>query len=243
MAHQVEAFPAQSSFASLERDKTLYCGLKRGLDVVLAAVFLLVISPLLLLIALCIQFDSTGPVIFRQERVGSRRRRRGGRTEWEVRTFTVYKFRTMTQNADQSVHEAFIKAFVTGQVDGNRSATSSALYKLTHDRRITGVGRLLRKTSLDELPQLWNVVRGDMSLVGPRPVPVYETEQYKSWHWERLAATPGLTGLWQVRGRSQVSYDDMIRMDLDYLAHQSTWGDLKILLMTIPAVLLGRGAC
>jgi lipopolysaccharide/colanic/teichoic acid biosynthesis glycosyltransferase len=243
MAHQVKALPAQNTFASLEHDKALYSGLKRGLDVILAAAFLLVLSPLLLLITLCIQFDSTGPVIFKQERVGSQRRRRGGRTEWEIRTFTVYKFRTMTQNADQSVHEAFTKAFVTGQLDSTRSGTSSALYKLTHDRRVTGVGRLLRKTSLDELPQLWNVVKGDMSLVGPRPVPVYETEQYKSWHWQRLAATPGLTGLWQVCGRSQVSYDDMIRLDLDYIAHQSIWGDLQILLMTIPAVLLGRGAC
>jgi lipopolysaccharide/colanic/teichoic acid biosynthesis glycosyltransferase len=242
MAHQVGAYSSRNSLsASLERDRTLYRLFKRWVDVILAAALLLLLCPLLLCISVAIALDSSGPVIFEQERVGSRRRR-AGKAEWEGQAFTLYKFRTMAHNADQTVHRAFIKAFVQGQVNGGQDGTHRAPFKLTHDHRVTGVGKFLRKTSLDELPQLYNVLKGDMSLVGPRPVPIYEVEQYKSWHWERLAVTPGLTGLWQVRGRSAVSYDEMIRMDLDYVAHQSTWLDVQILLMTIPAVLAGRGA-
>ncbi len=239
MAHQLGVYPVHSTFsASVKRDKAVYYLLKRGLDAALAAMLLVLLFPLLLIVSLAIALDSSGPVIFKQIRVGAKRRQHAGKTDWEAQTFTLYKFRTMTHNADQSVHQAFIKAFIEGQVEAN----SDGAFKLTNDPRVTMVGRFLRKTSLDELPQLYNVLKGEMSLVGPRPVPVYEVEQYKRWHWKRLAATPGLTGLWQVRGRSAVSYDEMIRLDLDYIAHQSIWLDAEILLMTIPAAAAGKGA-
>lgn len=213
---------------------------RRCLDVVLATTLLLLLSPLLLLIALLIKLDSRGPVIFVQERVGARRRSEGGRTVWEIQNFQVYKFRTMVRDADQTKHQAYIEAFVNGRLE--TSDGPGPKFKLTGDPRVTGVGRILRKTSLDELPQLVNVLRGEMSLVGPRPVPTYEVAGYQAWHRERLAALPGITGLWQVKGRGQVSFEEMIRLDIAYVRHQSLWLDLKILVLTIPAVLAGRGA-
>jgi lipopolysaccharide/colanic/teichoic acid biosynthesis glycosyltransferase len=146
----------------------------------------------------------------------------------------------MVQDADPTAHQAFIKAFAEDRVES--SGTNGAKFKMTEDPRVTRVGRMLRRTSVDELPQLMNVLRGDMSLVGPRPVPTYEVAEYRAWHRERLAALPGITGLWQVNGRSQVSFDDMIRMDIDYVRSRSLWLDVRILLLTLPAVLAGRGA-
>jgi lipopolysaccharide/colanic/teichoic acid biosynthesis glycosyltransferase len=146
----------------------------------------------------------------------------------------------MVEDADSSLHEAFCKAFVEGRIeslDGDESA-----FKLARDPRVTRVGRLLRKTSLDELPQLVNVLKGEMSLVGPRPVPTYEVAGYQTWHCERLAALPGITGLWQIKGRGRVTFEEMIRMDIDYVRNRSLWLDIKILVFTIPAVLSGRGA-
>lgn len=221
-----------------ERRFELVC--KRCLDVTLAAVMLVVLMPLLLLIALLIKLDSPGPVIFVQDRVGARRRTSAGRTTWEIRTFRLYKFRSMVDKADDSIHRAYIKAFVDGQVEA--SDANGTKFKLTNDRRVTRVGRVLRKSSLDELPQLVNVLKGEMSLVGPRPVPAYEVAEYKPWHRERLAALPGITGAWQVSGRCQVSFEDMIRMDIDYVRNRSLWLDVQILLLTVPAVLSGRGA-
>jgi lipopolysaccharide/colanic/teichoic acid biosynthesis glycosyltransferase len=213
---------------------------KRCMDVALAALALVVLSPLLLLIAILIKLDGPGPLIFAQERVGARRRSRGGRTTWEIRTFRVYKFRTMVHNADQSLHQAYVKAFVDGRLAA--ADVTGATFKLTNDPRVTRVGRILRRTSLDELPQLVNVLKGDMSLVGPRPVPTYEVAEYQPWHRERLAALPGITGLWQVSARCQVSFEDMIRLDIEYVRNWSLWRDVRILLLTIPAVLSGRGA-
>jgi lipopolysaccharide/colanic/teichoic acid biosynthesis glycosyltransferase len=192
------------------------------------------------LIAILIKLDSAGPALFKQERVGTRRNVKDGAVTWQVRTFVIYKFRTMVQNADSSVHEQHIQAFVEGQVTG--SENSQAKFKLNNDPRVTRVGRFLRKTSLDELPQLFNVIKGEVSLVGPRPVPVYEAAQYQPWHRERLAALPGVTGLWQISGRCALSFDEMIWLDIDYVRNQSLWLDLKIMALTIPAVLSGRGA-
>ena len=206
----------------------------------LAALLLTFLYLPMLLIAILIKVDTPGPVFFVQERVGTRRRSQGGRTVWEVRTFHVYKFRSMVHNADQSVHQAYIKAFTQGHVEA--SDVSGAKFKLGNDPRVTRVGRFLRKTSLDELPQLLNVLAGEMSLVGPRPVPTYEAAEYQAWHWERLAALPGITGLWQVMGRGEVPFEDMIRMDIEYVRNRSLWLDLRILLLTIPAVLSRRGA-
>ena len=227
-------------FVATERiGSALYVGAKRTLDVTLTLAALVVLAPLLVVIALAIGLDSPGPVVFVQERVGARRRTKDGRTVWEVRNFSVYKFRSMFHNVDQSAHQAYVKAWIDGQAE---TGADGATFKLTRDPRITRVGRILRKTSLDELPQLFNVLKGDMSLVGPRPVPTYEVAEYQAWHRERLAALPGITGLWQVKGRCQVTFDEMIRMDIDYVRRRSLWLDVKLLFLTIPAVLSGRGA-
>jgi lipopolysaccharide/colanic/teichoic acid biosynthesis glycosyltransferase len=156
-----------------------------------------------------------------------------------VCTFPCVKFRSMTHGADQSVHQALAAAFVEGRV---APAEHGATVKLTDDPRVTRVGKVLRKTSLDELPQLWNVLRGDMSLVGPRPVPTYEAAKYQAPHWQRLTVSPGLTGLWQVQGRGQVSFDTMLAMDVAYIQNQSFWLDIKILFLTVGVILSGRGA-
>lgn len=209
---------------------------KRVLDLSLGTLSTLVVFPLLLVIAVLVKLDSPGPVIFVQERVGARRRRRAGRPVWEVAHFRLFKFRSMVEHADQTLHRAHIAAFVEGRLDTTGSV------KLESDRRVTRVGKILRRTSLDELPQLFNVLRGEMSLVGPRPVPPYEAAVYTPWQRERLAALPGITGPWQVNGRGVVSFVQMVQIDIDYVRTQSVWLDLKILLATIPAVISGRGA-
>ena len=157
-----------------------------------------------------------------------------------IRNFTMYKFRSMVQNADSSVHEAYIKDFVEGRAQA--TPENGGKFKLTNDLRVTPLGRLLRKFSLDELPQLINVLKGDMSLVGPRPVPPYEVACYGNGHHKRLAALPGITGFWQVKGRGRVTFEEMIRMDIQYVENASLWLDLKVLFLTIPAVLSRRGA-
>lgn len=222
------------------RDNSLYFYSKRIMDVVLATSLLILVLPLMLLIAILIRLDSPGPVFFVQERVGARRRSLGRQTIWEIQNFSLYKFRSMVRDADPSVHQAFAKAFIEGQIETPKAA--GVKFKLAKDPRVTKVGRILRKTSLDELPQLFNVLKGEMSLVGPRPVPIYEVAQYQAWHRERLAAMPGISGLWQVTGRCQVTFDEMILLDIEYVRRQSLWLDLKILFLTIPAVLIGRGA-
>ncbi|NIP28000.1 MAG: sugar transferase [Phycisphaerae bacterium] len=222
------------------KDGTLYFYSKRGLDVVLATLLLIILLPFLIFIAILIRLDSSGPILYVQKRVGVRRRRsKNGETIWEIRNFPFYKFRSMIHNADQSVHQKHIKAFVNGNLN---TAEANGQVKLVHDSRVTRVGRIIRTTSLDELPQLINVLKGDMSLVGPRPVPTYEVAEYEAWHYTRLAALPGITGLWQVKGRGVVTFEEMIQMDLEYIHNQSLRSDLKILLLTIPVVLSGRGA-
>ena len=218
----------------------LYHACKRCLDVSVSIMALVVLFPVILLIGLLIKLDSPGPVVFTQRRVGSRRRTRNQCETWEIRHFRIYKFRSMFHDADQSLHQAHIRAFVRGNLP--ESANGKARYKLDHDPRITRVGRFLRDTSLDELPQVLNVLKGEMSLVGPRPVPTYEVEEYEHRHYERLCALPGMTGLWQVKGRGQVSFEEMLEMDLDYVRNESLWLDIKILLMTIWTVLRRQGA-
>lgn len=217
-----------------------YFFVKRLIDTVLATLLLIFLSPLLLVIAILIKLDSPGPVIFVQSRVGAKRQLAGRHRRWEIQTFRIYKFRSMYSDADQALHQAHIRAYTLGQLEITNASTPT--FKLTDDPRVTRVGRILRKTSLDELPQLVNVLKGEMGLVGPRPIPVYEFEDYQERHKQRFAALPGITGLWQVKGRCLVSFEEQIQMDIEYVRNQSLWLDLKILLLTIPAVLSGRGA-
>ncbi len=217
---------------------------KRVLDVTIATLALVILLPVMLLVAVLIVLDSPGPVVFAQKRVGAKRWLRDGYSYWQQTTFTCYKFRSMARDADPAVHKAFVVAFVHNDhesmvaLQGGDAPTN----KLVRDPRVTRLGRFLRKSSLDELPQLWNVLKGDMSLVGPRPDVSYAVEQYAAWHYERLAALPGISGLWQVSGRSLTEFDDMVRLDIEYIDNQSLWLDIKILLLTVPAVLSGRGA-
>lgn len=221
------------------KDSAFYHFSKRLLDTVIAIALLILLSPLMLFIAILIKLDTSGPVIFIQERVGAKRHSTNGRTIWKVENFHFYKFRTMTHGVDQSVHRDYIQAWIEGQVEPN---ADDSKFKLTNDPRVTRIGHILRKTSLDELPQLLNVLKGEMSLVGPRPVPTYEVAEYQPQHHERLAGMPGITGLWQVEGRCKVTFEEMIRLDIEYLHSQSLWLDIKILFRTIPAVLSGEGA-
>jgi exopolysaccharide biosynthesis polyprenyl glycosylphosphotransferase len=194
--------------------------LKRLLDVVVSAALLVVLSPLFLLIALAIKLDSKGPVLYRWKVVGQ-----GGRP------FTGYKFRTMVVNADRLKEQLLAQNEMKGPV-----------FKLKADPRVTGVGRILRKFSLDELPQLWSVFKGDMSLVGPRPPLQGEYAQFTEYQKQKLAVKPGITCLWQISGRNEIrNFDDWVRLDLEYIQTWSLWLDFKILLLTIPAVVRGTG--
>ncbi|MCW5882877.1 MAG: undecaprenyl-phosphate glucose phosphotransferase [Anaerolineae bacterium] len=193
---------------------------KRGLDVTLASLAVLVTSPIMALIAAAIKLDSPGPVLYRQTRVGM-----------NGREFTVYKFRSMRIDADQELARLLA-----------HNEASGPLFKMRDDPRRTRVGRFIRRTSLDELPQFFNVLLGDMSLVGPRPPVPDEVEKYDEWHRRRLEVAPGITGLWQVSGRSNLTFDEMVMLDLYYAENWSLGLDMKILLRTIPTVLLGEGA-
>jgi len=206
---------------------------KRSMDIVGSLAALILFSPLFLFICLAIKLTSKGPLLFKQERVG----RYGSR-------FTFLKFRSMECGSDARIHREYVKQYIAGEADAARAShTQNAVYKIQSDPRITRVGKFLRRSSLDELPQFMNVLRGDMSLVGPRPPIPYELEDYQIWHRRRvLESKPGITGLWQVNGRSRVKFDDMVRMDLHYAKTWSLWLDVKILLQTPTAVLFGAGA-
>jgi lipopolysaccharide/colanic/teichoic acid biosynthesis glycosyltransferase len=211
-------------------------GLKRALDVAGAAVGLVLAAPVMLLTVLAIALTSRGPIIFRQKRVGR-----------DGVPFTFYKFRSMHVDNDERVHRDFVTRLINeGTGETPRTTGSEAekpLYKMQRDPRITAVGRFIRKTSIDELPQLWNVLKGDMSLVGPRPPIPYETEHYQAWHARRMySIKPGLTGLWQVEGRSSVTFNEMVRIDLRYMRTCSLLLDLKILAKTVGVVLTCKGA-
>jgi lipopolysaccharide/colanic/teichoic acid biosynthesis glycosyltransferase len=213
-------------------------------DIFAALILLVFFLPLMLLIAIAIKIYSPGPIFFVQERVGSKRQSRGKNSYWKRATFLCYKFRTMHHNADASVHQAYIKALIDNdheQIHALQGDTSS-IHKLVHDSRITRPGKLLRKFSLDELPQFINVLRGDMSLVGPRPAIPYEVDMYKPWHLQRLEAQPGITGLQQVTSRSTADFDEQVRLDIEYVNRRSFWLDIKIILKTPFVIISTRGA-
>jgi lipopolysaccharide/colanic/teichoic acid biosynthesis glycosyltransferase len=206
---------------------------KRMIDIAGSALALLLCSPLLLAIALMVKFSSEGPVLFRQQRVGQ-----------YGKFFTFLKFRSMYANNDHRVHQKFMTELIASEAQGQGAGGSgNGQFKIKDDKRITRIGKFLRRTSLDELPQLINVLKGEMSLVGPRPPIPYELAAYQTWHRRRvLEAKPGITGVWQVTGRSRVRFDEMVRMDLRYAMAWSPWLDLKILLRTPFAVIRGSGA-
>lgn len=209
-----------------------YEPVKRGLDILGSFIMLVILSPLLAAIALSVKLTSSGPIIFRQVRIGQM-----------MKPFMICKFRTMRANADHGIHHNYVSWFITAS-DKAEGYHKDQVFKLTSDPRITPIGHFLRKTSLDELPQLWNVLKGEMSLVGPRPPLWYELQQYKPWHRHRvLEVKPGITGLWQVSGRSRTTFDEMVRLDLRYAKTRSLWTDIKILLATPRAVISGKGAC
>jgi lipopolysaccharide/colanic/teichoic acid biosynthesis glycosyltransferase len=203
---------------------------RRALDLALALFLIAVAAPVLLLIAVAVRIDSRGPALYRQRRVGLR-----------GIEFSVNKFRSMRVDADPGRHRDYVQQLI-GCGQDSEAAQNGGLYKLVVDDRITRVGRFLRRSSLDELPQLFNVVRGDMSLVGPRPVIPYEVERYPEWYHERFAVKPGLTGLWQVSGRNEHTYEEMVRFDVEYARRRSLRMDLAILARTVWVVLKRQGA-
>ena len=239
-------FPEHSSNNKQDDDFTMYPDLsdrhlprkgerllKRLIDVLGSLLALVALAPVLAAIAALIKLTSKGPVLFRQQRLGL-----------HGASFTFLKFRSMYVNNDPKVHQEYVKRLIAGKGDLKQSnGSSDGVYKLTNDSRITPLGRLLRKTSLDELPQFFNVLKGNMSLVGPRPPLSYEFDNYRTWHKSRvLEVKPGITGLWQVMGRSKTTFDEMVRLDLSYAKRWSIWLDLKILLQTPKAVCSGDGA-
>ncbi len=206
---------------------------KRIFDVVVATIALVVLFPLMVLIAIAIKLDSPGPVLHVQKRLGK-----------DGKVFDFYKFRSMRADVDHTEnHRQFARDFILGRISPPDDEDEDRIYKPpSDDAHITRVGRFLRRTSLDELPQLINVIKGDMSLVGPRPNMWYELEYYKSWHKRRLEVLPGLTGLPQVRGRSRLRFDEIVELDIQYIENMSFWLDLEIILQTIPSILSGNGA-
>jgi lipopolysaccharide/colanic/teichoic acid biosynthesis glycosyltransferase len=228
--HSAAAFAGQTAMtAASPRPSALVDRSCRALDLVLSAVLVIVLTPLCALIALAIRLDSRGPVLFRQRRFGR-----------DQKPFVVTKFRTMHHGVDHDSHRTFVLGLIAG--DHPQRPNGGPKFKMVKDERVTRVGRLLRRSSLDELPQLWNVLRGDMSLVGPRPPIPYEVEHYPPHWFARFAVKPGLTGLWQVSGRSDLALEEMVTLDVEYSKRRSLWLNLWILARTVPAVLSGRGA-
>jgi lipopolysaccharide/colanic/teichoic acid biosynthesis glycosyltransferase len=226
------------------QNRKFYYFAKRVLDIVIASILLFFLSPLLLLVALLVWIDSPGPIIFTQTRVGSKRKQYNGFSYWRKQPFKVYKFRTMTTNANPEIHQSYVKALIQNDNEGMAAIQGepTSTRKLVNDPRITRLGCVLRKSSLDELPQFWNVIKGDMSLVGPRPPISYEVEMYKTWHHQRFMAKPGISGLWQVTARSSADFDEMVNLDIEYIKNQSLWLDIKIIIKTPLVVLSTRGA-
>lgn len=203
---------------------------KRALDVVGSVVMLVLLAPVIIGVALLVKATSPGPVFFHQLRVGAR-----------GRIFRMFKFRTIRIDADATMHQQYVESFI--KAGAQRPEGRETVSKIVNDPRVTPVGRFLRRSSLDEVPQFWNVLTGEMSLVGPRPPLPYEVARYKSWHRRRIFdAKPGMTGLWQVTGRSRTTFDEMVRLDLRYARNPTVVNDVKILLATPRAVLSGKGA-
>jgi lipopolysaccharide/colanic/teichoic acid biosynthesis glycosyltransferase len=234
--HEVPQRPSNPRFypdlSRRDESRKISRVLKRVMDIVGSFLMLICLSPLFLAIAVVIKMTSEGPVLFRQRRVGQ-----------HGSTFVFFKFRSMYVGNDASVHQEYVTKLIAGQAERKPSnGNGDGVYKLTDDSRITKIGAFLRRTSLDEIHQFFNVLKGEMSLVGPRPAIAYEVEAYDIWHRRRvLEAKPGITGLWQVNGRSRVNFDDMVRLDLRYAKTWSPWMDVKILLRT-PGAMFGEGA-
>ena len=209
-----------------------YLRAKRILDIVFTVFVLLPLCIVIAIVAILIRLDSKGPIFYRQRRVG-----------WKGVVFDMFKIRTMYEDSDDSIHRFAAEKYIKGEVLNYNSAADDLSYKLSDqcDTRITRVGRFIRKTSIDELPQFFNVLRGEMTLVGPRPPLPYEVELYTPRDWLRLSGKPGLTGAWQVYGRSRVPFQTMVEMDIEYLQHQSLLQDLKLITLTIPVMIQGRG--
>jgi len=205
--------------------------LRRCFDLSFSLTLIVLLGPLLIAVALAVRLDSRGPALFQQRRVGYRERE-----------FTLFKFRSMRVDADPRGHQEYVTALIKGESNTDREGGSENLYKLAVDNRITPVGRWIRRWSLDELPQLFNVVKGDMTLVGPRPAIPYEVSEYPSWYRERFSVKPGLTGYWQVSGRNERTYEEMVRLDIEYAERRSLGLDLLILLKTPWVVLSRKGA-
>jgi lipopolysaccharide/colanic/teichoic acid biosynthesis glycosyltransferase len=203
---------------------------KRIFDVVCASLILIVAMPIIALAAFATFIFDGRPIFFRQQRIGAQGRR-----------FEMLKLRTMKTSAADSVHRQYVQRWISDGPKANADDNGGTVFKLANDSRVTSVGRILRKFSLDELPQLFNVVRGDMSLIGPRPALPYEVEHYQDWHRRRLEGLPGITGLWQVSGRNQISFDEMVKLDVKYLEDWSLATDIQILFRTIPVLLRGEG--
>lgn len=200
--------------------------IKRAMDIAVSLAALVALSPLMLITAIAVKLDSPGPIIFRQKRVGL-----------NGRVFNFLKFRSMRHNNDPTIHKQYIESLIKSKQAAAVDKDGKPIYKIADDPRVTRFGRFIRKFSIDELPQLFNVLRGEMSLVGPRPPVPYEVEQYEDWHYKRLLIRPGITGMWQVGGRSRLSYDEMIRLDVQYIENWSLWLDIQILFKTVPVVL------
>ena len=214
------------------RRKLLGLEMKRFIDVVGAIIGIVILSPVMIVIAFGIKYSSPGPVLFTQKRAGFR-----------GKLFTFFKFRTMSQNNDNSIHRDYVTKLINGEIqDPSNCKSQKPLFKLSNDKRVTRFGKFLRTWSLDELPQLFNVLKGEMSLVGPRPAIPYEIDKYNAWHLQRLDALPGITGLWQVRSRSKTTFAGMVRLDIQYIKNWSLWVDFKILIQTLKAVLRRDGA-
>jgi exopolysaccharide biosynthesis polyprenyl glycosylphosphotransferase len=231
-----EGGPKISSYPRIEKGKygnRFALKIKRIIDVIGSLIGLAIFSPLFLVFGLAIKLTSEGPVLFKQERLGLYGKR-----------FIFLKFRSMYANCDQTIHQNYIKGWINGKKSAPRSEREGEIvtYKMIDDHRITPFGRFLRKTSLDELPQFINVLKGEMSLVGPRPDMPYAYDLYDIWHRRRQLVKPGVTGLWQVKGRSSTDFDEMVRLDLKYIKTWSLWLDIKILIQTFRAVLSGKGA-
>ncbi len=206
--------------------------IKRLFDILIAAIAFISLAPIWIFIALLIKFDSRGAILFKQERVGM-----------DGRKFLCYKFRTMKADADEEIHRAAYRKNIEGLTDANAGSAEKPVFgKVKNDARVTKFGGFLRRTSLDELPQFLNVLRGEMSVVGARPPIPYEVEDYEIKHRRRLDMKPGITGLWQVSGRNRLTFEEMVQIDLFYIENWSLWLDLKIILLTLPAVLRGDGA-
>jgi len=213
---------------NLRDSKALYLPVKRGVDILLAFIILVLFSPLMIGIALGIHFFSPGPILYKQKRVGK-----------NGQLFEMLKFRSMRLENAPDIHREYVQKLIRENCSPEDLGANSL--KLKSDPRITGLGRILRKYSLDELPQFINVLRGEMSIVGPRPSLPYEYEEYKEWHKRRLEVLPGITGLWQVYGHNTVCFDDMVRLDLIYISRMSLWLDIKIIIKTPFEMLFGKG--